>query len=93
MMGRNATELTARLVQAVFDSLQLSLKFLVLHRQPTISVLEKCLQILNALVPCKQFALGDASLFFERRVLVDKLDMSKVMKSGYNLVLPVRTCF
>lgn len=72
--------LTSGLIQSFLDSLQLSLKLLVLHRQPAVSILEQCFQILYPLVASEQFAFRDTSFLLQSRVLVDELFMEKTIQ-------------
>ena len=64
---------TARLVEPFLHRLQLRLELLVLHRQPTVGILEQGLQVLYPLVPCQQLALCDARFLLQSGVLVDQL--------------------
>ena len=64
---------TARLVEPFLHRLQLRLELLVLHRQPTVGILEQGLQVLYPLVPCQQLALCDTRFLLQSGVLVDQL--------------------
>ena len=68
---------TARLVQPILHRLQLRLKLLVLHRQPTVGILQQGLEVLYPLVAREEFPFCNSRLLLERRVLVDEL-----MKEG-----------
>lgn len=71
--GKDFAQLTTRLVQPFLDSLQLSLKLLILNCQPTVSILQQSLKVLDPLVSGQQLAFSDASFLLQGRVLVDKL--------------------
>ena len=76
---------TARLVEPFLHRLQLRLELLVLHRQPTVGILEQGLQVLYPLVPCQQLALRDTRFLLQSGILVDQLEILhsiRLSKSG-----------
>ena len=65
---------TARLVEPFLHRLELRLELLVLHRQPTVGILEQSLEVLYPLITSQQLALRDTRFLLESRVLVHKLE-------------------